>query len=420
MLFEFMVFHFNFIVICYSLFFPVYVIDSYSTSKVNTKEEYVWLHPATLDDNADFGSSVAMNNKYIAIGAQNNNNDTGTVFIYSKEGTLLWEIESQQGNIIRSNDTIPVKNLSVGANFGCALAACDDTLFIGAQYNNNNRGSVYIVEFDVLNLDNLPQVRVMTPPKSLHTKSFFGGSLKIKCNQHSGQLIVGAAGGNGRGAVYISTRGKLRPNDWGEWKEFGNELRLQNGSNFGQAVDIVTEQYISVGANHADNTTGAVFLYDTMNTKIPFLEYARPPRIHEGSYFGSSLASNGKDIVACGAPWAYGGNGSVGIYTTMQKEMLYEITSPSSESGGNFGVALKFHGNLLFVGAWNSNNVFVYNITKSSSQQLKSISSPRAGQSIFFGSAIDVDDDSHHIVVGAFGDAQDEGAAYLFENLTIN
>jgi len=190
------------------------------------------LHPSDLAPNADFGSALTFIHPFsdlVAVGAQNDVNGTGSVFIYqlpspvhqNKTPTLLWRLSPH--------------SFSRGANFGCSFTAVALTtdsfcLLIGAQYDRSNMGTVYsyIITHQPQEASNaaastttttstgtassyhLRLEQIVTEPDSLDDNGvlldkarFFGGALSSSSNGY--YVVVGAASGNGTGAVYVSS-----------------------------------------------------------------------------------------------------------------------------------------------------------------------------------------------------------------------
>ena len=369
---------------------------------------------------ADFGTAVAVVSGYAIVGAQNDAD--GSVWVFSSEdGRFLGRIASPVG-------------LGKGANFGCALAACGRTLVVGAQYampGQNGAVSVYRLK-DPSNIKDgdeglVTLERILRAPKQLEASRFFGGAVSLDCSPDSmvQNLVVGAASGNGSGSVLWLGRDLSKGLNWSVEGVFRSPLSA--GVNFGQSVASLSS-FAVVGANHAENSTGAVFRCDAPSHCYEAAAAFRSV----GGFLGTSIASAPSGIYAASSPWSLGGNGSISFFSPEGRE-LHVLRAPDGLSGGNFGIRLAFMADaMLWASAWTAAGggavlAYTYEYTPSVSGAVKikylgKISPPdpvysSAALPRFFGSSLAVSGD--RLLVGADGDLDDVGAAYLYELVAV-
>ena len=363
-----------------------------------------------LNVSADFGSAATIGSSFVAIGAQNNHNESGSVFLFDPNGNAS-EVISQ----INAPPTF-----SKGANFGCALQACGETLVIGAQYDGvEQEGAVviYSIQRNHTGLD-AQMITVLKAPVEYRSALFFGGSLHLTCDAATGvqTLIIGAAAGAGQGAMFMTSR-KNSDQLWSPVNLLSKAPKSLIGANYGQSVASDGQSFGLVGANHAgeDNSTGTVFLIPFgTNPEEAEIEFKPPEHVKAGSYFGTVVSvapaqsyeinskkilnsPNNKPLVVISAPWALNGTGLVMIYSS-QGELLSEIPTPPELDGwSNFGITLDFLSeSCLAIGAWGGNStglVYIYNIPEHPSETspphlVEVISPPSSSEPIFFGSSL--------------------------------
>eukprot|EP00045_Choanoeca_perplexa_P015287 m.189245 g.189245 ORF g.189245 m.189245 type:complete len:432 (-) comp16938_c1_seq46:502-1797(-) len=90
-------------------------------------------------DRDEFGSSIAVTQHMIVVGAQSDDDkdpNSGSAYVYEKNSTGQYE---QVAKLVASDGAI-------GDRFGNAVAASDGMAVIGAHYNGNSEGSAYVFE----------------------------------------------------------------------------------------------------------------------------------------------------------------------------------------------------------------------------------------------------------------------------------
>jgi hypothetical protein len=351
------------------------------------------LHPEDIIPDANFGTSVGTNGDFIAVGAQNNNNDTGTLFLYAVHPSsteLLSEIN-------------PL-DLDVGSNFGCALQIVGNTLVVGAQYDLNNSGSVYVYALDSVAKAAKLVIKLSMPSMG---PIFFGSSVAL--SEDGSMIAIGAAAGAQNGFVFVYQQSS---SSWALVRTISS-ADLPAGINFGQSVAI-TSTGVAVGANHMFNLTGAVIFYP--HSGMPSIT-VRPSGLPAAAYFGSSLAAVSDNThtttIAAAAPWDGPGHTFLfSIAPAASEAQLVAMLSPSTVDPVAFGSALCLNTTTLMVGAWmdGPGSVSVYRL--GAHVEFVTTVRPSEGADLFFGSAIAFT--SGVAVFGADGDQDNSGSAFLY------
>lgn len=141
-----------------------------------------------------FGSSLAVYNNYLFVGAMNkenqNNINTGALYIFKKDNIGNWV----------QNLKIAPNNGSNGDMFGSYISVSHDSIAISSikydQPNISDAGTVYVYKFDISNnsVSLINQLFSSTPVSN----EYFGRSLKFR----NGEIITGAPHTPGNGSVY--------------------------------------------------------------------------------------------------------------------------------------------------------------------------------------------------------------------------
>ncbi len=133
---------------------------------------------AAADD--EFGYSVAIAGDRIVVGARQRNNDgSGAVYIYrtTDGGTTFDEVAKLTAADVAADD-----------EFGFPVAVDGDTIVVGAQSDDDDRGAVYIFESSDGG-NTYDEVQKLTPAGIPSKKKKFGGSVAVQ----SGRVLIGAS-----------------------------------------------------------------------------------------------------------------------------------------------------------------------------------------------------------------------------------
>ena len=254
----------------------VYVYDGTNLSASPTR-----LNPSGLSDSDRFGSSIAINGTYLAVGAildDDQDNNAGAVYVYDAT------------NLSNTPTKLAPTGLDDSDYFGQSVAITSNQIIVGAFFDDDqgeNAGAVYV--YDANNLSTTP---TKLAPSGLDTIDNFGLSVAATSNL----IVVGARGDDDidgdTGAVYVydatnlsATPTKLAPTGLGQSDYFGNKVAA-------------TTNHIVISAHNKDDVAfdaGAVYVYDANNLSAAPTKLT-PSGIGESDNFGYSVAAHGNQI----------------------------------------------------------------------------------------------------------------------------
>lgn len=252
----------------------------------------------------------------------------------------------------------------------------------------------------------------------------FGSTINIQNNE----VLVGAPAAasdlNATGAVYAYQLGlsqtnpveKLTASNLGDMETFGRALAM-------------TEQTVAVGAYNADtrfgHDTGAVYLYDKVDSDWVYRETLLPAEIEAYSRYGDALDMDNETLVV-GAPNTHSAenirSGAVYIFARNGSSWIQQarITSPMPSPMQGFGIRVTVSGAHLFVASADFSTVNYYQIgavwhyrrvgTEWVFQGMVAPPAPRS--ELNFGAALDTD--GTRLWVTAFKPNAASGSAYAY------
>jgi hypothetical protein len=316
------------------------------------------------------GNSVAISRdgNTVAVGAPGDNR-IGAVTIWVKTGST-W---AQQGTKLVGTGSVLLN--AAGNYTGCeqgssvALSSDGNTLAVGASYDDDFRGAVWI--WTRSGTTWTQQTKLVAPDSSSGDNSRQGSAIAITDDGNT--LVVGASpgpstGGLAIGGAYVWVR------SGSTWSLQGSKLvgsGNTGGSQQGRSVAISNDSNtIAVGGIWDDSLRGAVWIF----TKS-----------------GTTWAQQGSKLVSTGAGDP-GANGTQGT-----------------------AVALSTNGNTLIVGAGDDSSTLVYTRTGTSWSRLgpKQVGTGAIGSSRQ-GNSVALSSDSTTLVIGGAGDDNFVGATWIF------
>ncbi len=236
-----------------------------------------------------FGSSIAINDEYIVIGAEGNTNENGSaagaVYVF-ESGTRqeLAKFIAEDGN---SEDRL-----------GFRVDIDDNLIVAGAHLNDDfgrSSGSAYL--FDI---SKKAQVAKLLPIDG-NRNDFFGYAVGIHENIVTVGAILNATNGEHSGAVYMfnSTTGQ-QTNKLVTCDRSENDL-------FGYAISM-NEQFIAVSAIQNDDLgfdAGAAYLFDLTSCRADFNDDADLNFIDVSMYLSAFIDSNTEGDFNCDERWDF-------------------------------------------------------------------------------------------------------------------
>ena len=299
--------------------------------------QQAYLKASNPDANDWFGYSVAISGDTIVVGArnessnatgvngdENNNlsNDAGAVYVFTRSNNI-W---SQQAYIKPSNT-------GAGDFFGFTVAVSQDTLAVGAVFEDSNAigidgddnndsaihsGAAYIfVREDLDNWSQQSYIKASNTDASDEfgrTVSLSGDTLIVSANREdSDSSGIGASNnnnGNDTGAVYVFAR------ENGTWQQeaFVKALNAGNNDEFGRSIALSPSGFtFVVGARNEDSNSpfspndnslsnsGAVYGFRKALGTWSSFGYIKAPNLDGGDWFGDWLAMSDDDTIVVGA-----------------------------------------------------------------------------------------------------------------------
>jgi hypothetical protein len=301
----------------------------------------------TPDDGAAgayFGSSVAVENHTIVVGAPRDNaTDTGSGSAY------VFQYDSTMQNWSQIKKLTPQSDTTFYSEFGSSVAIADSHIAVGAIGEHNNAGTVYLYNRD--NTQWLLHSHVNAQDRAADAS--FGFSLAMA----SGRLLIGAPFGSDGGAVYYY---ELEDSSWVQQVKLTATSASQNPA-FGYAVSLL-DTYALIGASGDQNdlfTSGAAYMFHQEGAAWRQLAKLIDGSGFDGEEFGFSVAlSENFAIIGARQDDDNGGSsGSVFVFSRTDDEW-HEQTKllPSDGSAGEFfGHSLAMENEEIIVGAPGNN-----------------------------------------------------------------
>ena len=289
---------------------------------------------------AFFGQSVALNSRYVAIGAPHGRD---------REGTYTGEVYVYDQETGKHTRTITNPNPVTGA-FGHAMAMQGKRVVIGDPQASTTTtyyaGAAYA--FDVATGEGLFTLHPLTPKPG--KPSGFGHAVAFS----DSRIVIGAPheqinsipagvvyGFNADTGAIVQTYMNPHPAE----------------SFFGWSV-AVAEDVLLIGAFGHEGTyreEGIVYVFDVESGKL--IRSIKNPDPHDGAHFGKSVAILRKVLIV-GAPGdrvkeTGMSRGAVYVFNRMSGKLLEKVVNPARPTGADdlFGLAIAVAGEHLLVGA---------------------------------------------------------------------
>ncbi len=226
-----------------------------------------------------FGHSVAVDGETIVIGAPGYNANTGVAYVFTRNSmTRVWGNDPEPGETHRVETAkLTAFNGHAGDGFGNSVAVDGETIVVGAQQGDGERGSAYVFTEPTGDggwADNTETAKLAASDRELG--DHFGNSVAVR----GGSIVVGAYTANinecdecgedlRSGAAYLFTKpaGAVWANDPNkDYRTESGKLTLptngeERGDEFGNSVAL-DGQSIVVGAPEGNDDFGSVYVSD--------------------------------------------------------------------------------------------------------------------------------------------------------------
>ena len=303
-----------------------------------------YLKADNAGDSDRFGITVALNGDTLAVGAYSEEGHEGAVYVFVRSGTTWTQQQRLKAN-----------NRGTGDEFGKCIALSEDTLVVGAPYEDGRKsegcadargcptyngaegtpdsGAVYVF---VRSVTGWSQQAYIKPSASNNRDDHFGSSLALSGNtlaigapgEDSDQTTITATEPNSNdlaynsGAVYVFVREgtkwkqeayiKADNSEGGRGPNGGNKL-LAEGDEFGKSLAL-SGNTLAVGAwkegssqttvsasviTASDNgrpDSGAVYVYVRSGATWAQEAYLKADDAEAGDWFGTSLSLSGETL----------------------------------------------------------------------------------------------------------------------------
>jgi len=321
------------------------------------KQNGTWVETATLiaSDGATndfFGISMTIQGDVAVVGATGETNLRGSAYIFRYNGQT-WIQEAK----------ITGSDVTVGSQFGSAMALDGNVLIVGAQNNvSNDPGAVYVFEYDGLDWNETNKLTASNGQRGNN----FGQTLDYKDNL----LVVGAPNSfmTNRGAAYIYER------NGSNWSELQGIVPsdIANQKLFGLSVAFGINDQILVGSadDSAATNAGAVYVFNnTFGQNRGGFVWTQTDKLvasnaSTNAFFGGisqAVSAEGDTMVvtAFSDQGMFPDGGSAYMYKYMGDKWteIEQFTPSDHGSNWRFGASALIQNNTILVGANGADNL---------------------------------------------------------------
>ncbi|MEM7033345.1 MAG: Ig-like domain-containing protein [Chloroflexota bacterium] len=251
------------------------------------------------DLNDGFGISVSISDDSLVVGARHDSDagaSSGSAYIFQRDqgGPNNW------GQVAK----LTASDAATNDRFGTSVAISNDLVIIGANYNSDagsKSGSAYIFQRDQGGSNNWGQVAKLTASDAT-AEDRFGVSVSISGDTAIVGSRLDDDAGSSSGSAYIYQQNEGGPNSWGQLIKL-TASDADVGDQFGEHVAI-SGDHVFVGAptnNEGGTNSGAAYLFhrDEGGTdnweEISKLTASDADEFH---YFATSVALDDQTVLA--------------------------------------------------------------------------------------------------------------------------
>ncbi len=378
---------------------------------------------------ANFGRAIAVEVDTMVVGANDKEQgaEVGAAYIFQRD----------QGGIDAWDQVVKLMPAdgSAGDSFGWSVAISEDTVVVGARWDDDNgsrSGSAYIFGRNQGGADQWGQVARLLAIDGADS-DFFGNSVSISGDT----VVVGAYGdddsGSESGSVYVFGRDHGGADSWGHIAK----LTASDGARrdyFGRAVSIDGDTLVVGALNDDDNgsDSGSVYIFDRNQGGID--AWGQEAKItasdgENGDWFGRAVSTHG-DIVVVGVDGDDDNGyqaGSAYVYCRDRNgknmwEQMAKLNALDGADNDRFGGSVSVWGDTVVVGSWcgyfGPGSAYIFARNHGGTDvwgQVAEISPSDGFQGDYFGIAVSLSGDT--IAAGsAFDDdfGYRSGSAYIF------
>ncbi len=362
----------------------------------------IWIQQAKIQslDGSDyerFGFSVSLDGDYMLIGANNADSSKGSAYVFYWDGSN-WVQE----------DKLTAPDGEAGDEFGTSVCLYGDYAIIGARGVGINIGSAYVFKRDG---SNWVQERKLTASDG-EDYDEFGISVAIEGDY----ALVGAhMDDDWKGSVYVFKR---YGSNWIQ----EDKLTALDSLFFGCSISLVGN-YALIGAMLDDGLKGSAYVFKRdgstwiQEDKLVALDG------ESEDFFGLTVSLDG-DYALIGAVGDDEYTGSAYVFKRDGSNWVQEdkLTALDGGTSDYFGFSVSLDGDYALIGACagksGNGSAYVFKRDGSSWVQEDKLIGLDTGYEDYFGHSVSLDGD--YAVIGAYGDDDDRGSAYVFRGLYAN
>lgn len=398
----------------------------------NASANTLWLQQAklTASDGVaqdQFSYSVAISGDTIVVGAYADDGLTGIVYVFIKSGGD-WSSITQAAKLTASDG-------AMGDRFGVSVDINDDTIVVGADFDDDNgddSGSAYIFIKPLGNWSDMTQTAKLIASDGA-TFDGFGGSVSIEGDT----VVVGAWQDDDSGMESGSAYVFVKPvSGWNNATQTAKLTASDGAANdeFGRYSVAVSGDTVVVGAYRDDDkgtSSGSAYVFVRPGGNWSDMTQTAKLTASDGAafdWFGDSVAVS-DDTVVVGAP-LNNDNGSAYIFVKpsggwIDMTQAAKLNAADGAAGDTFGGAVAINVEMVVIGAsgddgsfFNSGSAYVFIKPGSgwnNMAQATKLTATDGAVSDLFGNSVDISNDT--IVIGAYLDddnGTDSGSAYIF------
>jgi hypothetical protein len=297
-----------------------------------------WTEEAKLkasDGESDdhFGVSVSLSGDYAVIGADEDDSDRGSAYVFKRDGTS-WTEEAK----LNASDG------ESGDYFGVSVSLSGDYALIGAVGDDSERGSAYVFKRDGTN---------WLEEAKLNASDGYDDDFFCTVSIDGDYALIGAFYDDLRGSAYVFKR------DGTSWTEEDklNASDGESGDIFGHSV-CISGDYALIGAPRDDNYKGSTYVFKRDGTSwIEEAKLVASDGEEFGDYFGVSVSLSG-DYALIGAGGDDFERGSAYVFKcdgTNWTE-VDKLVASDGESGDWFGGSVSLSGDYALIGAYSDDS----------------------------------------------------------------
>jgi len=392
------------------------------SSWITATEDFIITPDLPFEDEL-FGTSVAINENFLIVGAPGYNSSRGAIYVFERnEGTGVWEYVSR---LLASDG-------STGDQFGGTLSLSGDYFAVGAEFadlseDEINAGAVYLFKYSTSSNSWYEIKKITGIDETDLSGNHFGHSINLKDDY----LIVGSPDARSQGVVDVF----YKKRDWIHLKKI-NSSNIASADSFGESVGIDYPNLV-VGAHETTTNLGRVYLFEDpairlrlaqeFNTDNKFLPskasvYLKRAGKNEFNYWP---IYNTQKTVIDATNFSTIDQADTDSTITFNVNEFQKLKASDAATNDYFGYVVDVDGEYMVVGAYRESNYqgaayIFYNDPDNPSDDWVEIKKLTASDGVaddYFGISVAIDGD--YVVVGAYlnDDAEiglDTGAAYVF------